>query len=66
MMDGDPSLRTLTKHREVLVEQVKNTQCVLDNLKINGFICNEDIEIIQRAATKTDQVLMNSHGCTWC
>ncbi|KAI4890660.1 hypothetical protein NFI96_024946 [Prochilodus magdalenae] len=55
MMDGGPFLRTLTKHREVLVEQVKNTQCVLDNLKTNGFICNEDIEIIQRAATKTDQ-----------
>ncbi|XP_066500131.1 nucleotide-binding oligomerization domain-containing protein 1 [Hoplias malabaricus] len=55
-MDGAPYLRLLTKHREVLVEQVKNTQCVLDNLKTNGFICNEDIEIIQRANTKTDQV----------
>ncbi|KAL6462429.1 hypothetical protein MHYP_G00288510 [Metynnis hypsauchen] len=56
MMDGTPFLRILTKHREVLVEHVKNTQCVLDNLKSNGFICNEDIEIIQRSATKTDQV----------
>ncbi|XP_017559402.1 nucleotide-binding oligomerization domain-containing protein 1 [Pygocentrus nattereri] len=56
MMDGTLFLRILTKHREVLVEHVKNTQCVLDNLKSNGFICNEDIEIIQRSATKTDQV----------
>ncbi|XP_036413994.1 nucleotide-binding oligomerization domain-containing protein 1 [Colossoma macropomum] len=55
-MDGAPFLRMLTKHREVLVEHVKNTQCVLDNLKSNGFICNEDIEITQRAATRTDQV----------
>ncbi|KAF5883742.1 nucleotide-binding oligomerization domain-containing protein 1, partial [Clarias magur] len=48
--------RLLTRHREVLVEHVKNTQCILDNLKMNGFICNEDIEIIQRSATKTEQV----------
>ncbi|MCI4391096.1 hypothetical protein PGIGA_G00130380 [Pangasianodon gigas] len=48
--------RLLTHHREVLVELVKNTQCILDNLKMNGFICNEDIEIIQRSFTKTEQV----------
>ncbi|KAK2815371.1 hypothetical protein Q7C36_023637 [Tachysurus vachellii] len=48
--------RLLTLHREVLVEQIKNTQCILDNLKINGFLCNEDTEIIQRSATKTEQV----------
>ncbi|XP_072548691.1 nucleotide-binding oligomerization domain-containing protein 1 [Salminus brasiliensis] len=55
-MDGAQALRLLTLHREVLVEHVKNTQCVLDNLKINGFICNEDIEIIHQANTKTQQV----------
>jgi len=49
-------LNLLTSHRELLVEQVKNTQCILDNLQINGFICTEDIEIIQRRTTKTDQV----------
>ncbi|XP_060756539.1 nucleotide-binding oligomerization domain-containing protein 1 isoform X3 [Neoarius graeffei] len=58
--DGDEApvdaCRLLTLHREVLVEQVKNTQCILDNLKMNGFICNEDIEIIQRSPTKTEQV----------
>lgn len=49
-------LKLLTAHRELLVEQVKNTQCILDNLQMNGFICTEDIEIIQRSTTKTDQV----------
>uniref|UniRef100_A0A671LF90 CARD domain-containing protein n=1 Tax=Sinocyclocheilus anshuiensis TaxID=1608454 RepID=A0A671LF90_9TELE len=52
----DSHLKLLTSHRELLVEQVKNTQCVLDNLQMNGFICTEDIEIIQRSSTKTDQV----------
>lgn len=62
------AFRLLTLHREVLVEQVKNIQCILDNLKMNGFICNEDIEIIQRSATKTEQVLKHvfhhTHTCT--
>ncbi len=49
-------LKLLTSHRELLVEQVKNTQCVLDNLQMNGFICTEDIEIIHRSSTRTDQV----------
>uniref|UniRef100_A0A8C1KWP0 Nucleotide-binding oligomerization domain containing 1 n=1 Tax=Cyprinus carpio TaxID=7962 RepID=A0A8C1KWP0_CYPCA len=49
-------LKLLTSHRELLVERVKNTQCVLDNLQMNGFICTEDIEIILRSSTKTDQV----------
>lgn len=49
-------LKLLTVHRELLVEQVKNTQCILDNLLMNSFICTEDIEIIQRSSTKTDQV----------
>ncbi|TTR68470.1 Nucleotide-binding oligomerization domain-containing protein 1 [Bagarius yarrelli] len=48
--------RLLTLHRELLVEQVKNTQCILDNLRMNGYFCNEDIEIIQRLTTKTEQV----------
>lgn len=49
-------LKLLTAHRELLVEQVKNTRCVLDNLQMSGFICTEDIEIIHRSSTKTDQV----------
>ncbi|KAL2085009.1 hypothetical protein ACEWY4_020527 [Coilia grayii] len=53
---GESALKILTLHREVLVDQVKNTQCILDNLLSSGFVCNEDVEIIQRCTTKTDQV----------
>lgn len=53
---GHSTLKILTIHREVLVDQVKNTQCILDNLLSSGFVCNEDVEIIQRSTTKTDQV----------
>ncbi|KAG5271495.1 hypothetical protein AALO_G00180520 [Alosa alosa] len=58
--DGAPmrpsGQKILTLHRELLVDQVKNTQCILDNLLSSGFVCNEDVEIIQRCTTKTDQV----------
>ncbi|KAI7806822.1 nucleotide-binding oligomerization domain-containing protein 1 isoform X1 [Triplophysa rosa] len=49
-------VKLLRIHRELLVGQVKNTQCLLDNLHVNNFICTEDREIIQRSTTKTDQV----------
>ncbi|KAJ8385635.1 hypothetical protein AAFF_G00183480 [Aldrovandia affinis] len=48
--------RLVTVHREQLVAQVKNTQCILDNLQRTGYCCAEDAEIILRSATKTDQV----------
>uniref|UniRef100_A0A8C7D2L4 Nucleotide binding oligomerization domain containing 1 n=1 Tax=Oncorhynchus kisutch TaxID=8019 RepID=A0A8C7D2L4_ONCKI len=50
------TIQMLTLHRELLVSQVKSTQCILDNLLQIGFLCIEDTEIIQRSATKTDQV----------
>ncbi|KAL0984952.1 hypothetical protein UPYG_G00150940 [Umbra pygmaea] len=50
------TVQLLTLHRELLVSHVKSTQCILDNLLLNGFLCNEDAEIILRSATKTDQV----------
>ncbi|KAJ8354315.1 hypothetical protein SKAU_G00218820 [Synaphobranchus kaupii] len=58
---GDPgalltTYRLLTVHRELLVGQVKNTQCILDNLQLGGFFCAEDTEIVLRSATKTEQV----------
>lgn len=53
---GHSALKILTLHREVIVDQVKNTQCIFDNLLSSGFVCNEDVEIIQRSTTKTDQV----------
>uniref|UniRef100_A0A8C9VH36 Nucleotide binding oligomerization domain containing 1 n=1 Tax=Scleropages formosus TaxID=113540 RepID=A0A8C9VH36_SCLFO len=48
--------RLLTVHRELLVQQLKNTQCILDNLQGSGFFCTEDAEIVMRATTKTDRV----------
>lgn len=64
MMDsckGSPVsyVKLLRVHRELLVGQVKNTQCLLDNLHMNNFICTEDREIIQRSTTKTDQVTLS-------
>ncbi|XP_061106024.1 nucleotide-binding oligomerization domain-containing protein 1 isoform X3 [Conger conger] len=48
--------KLLTVHRELLVGQVKNIQCILDNLQLTGFFCTEDTEIVLRSATKTEQV----------
>ncbi|XP_035528674.1 nucleotide-binding oligomerization domain-containing protein 1 [Morone saxatilis] len=46
----------LTYHREVLVSRLRSIQCILDNLSACGFVCEEDVEIVQQTATKTDQV----------
>lgn len=49
-------LDILTYHRELLVSRVRSIQCILDNLSACGFLCEEEIEIVQQTATKTDQV----------
>uniref|UniRef100_A0A3Q2DHT9 Nucleotide-binding oligomerization domain containing 1 n=1 Tax=Cyprinodon variegatus TaxID=28743 RepID=A0A3Q2DHT9_CYPVA len=49
-------LNLLTCHRELLVSTLRSIQCVLDNLLGSGFFCQEDVEIVQRTATKPDQV----------
>ncbi|XP_008298980.1 nucleotide-binding oligomerization domain-containing protein 1 isoform X2 [Stegastes partitus] len=49
-------LSILTYHRELLVSRLRSIQCILDNLLACGFLCEEDVEIVQRTATKTDQV----------
>ncbi|XP_068590709.1 nucleotide-binding oligomerization domain-containing protein 1 isoform X1 [Cebidichthys violaceus] len=49
-------LNILTYHRELLVSRLRSLQCILDNLLACGFVCEEDVEIVQRSATKTDQV----------
>nr|QDH76353.1 nucleotide-binding oligomerization domain-containing protein 1 [Channa punctata] len=46
----------LTYHRELLVSRLRSIQCILDNLSACGFLCEEDVEIVQRTVTKTDQV----------
>ncbi|XP_070822368.1 nucleotide-binding oligomerization domain-containing protein 1 isoform X1 [Chaetodon trifascialis] len=49
-------LNILTHHRELLVSRLRSIQCILDNLLACGFLCEEDVEIVQRTVTKTDQV----------
>ncbi|XP_039973824.1 nucleotide-binding oligomerization domain-containing protein 1 isoform X2 [Xiphias gladius] len=49
-------LGILTYHRELLVSRLRSIQCILDNLLACGFLCEEDVEIVQRTVTKTDQV----------
>lgn len=49
-------LNALTYHRELLVSRLRSVQCILDNLYTSGFICEEDVEIVQQTATKPEQV----------
>ncbi|XP_068179613.1 nucleotide-binding oligomerization domain-containing protein 1 isoform X2 [Antennarius striatus] len=49
-------LNILTCHRELLVFRLRSIQCILDNLLACGFLCEEDVEIVQRTTTKTNQV----------
>ncbi|XP_028326373.1 nucleotide-binding oligomerization domain-containing protein 1 isoform X2 [Gouania willdenowi] len=49
-------LHLLTFHRELLVSRLRSIQCILDNLLASGYFCEEDIEIVQQANTKADQV----------
>uniref|UniRef100_A0A3P9J6S6 Nucleotide binding oligomerization domain containing 1 n=1 Tax=Oryzias latipes TaxID=8090 RepID=A0A3P9J6S6_ORYLA len=51
-----PCLPLLTYHRELLVSTLTSIQCLLDNLLLNGFFCQEDVEIVQRILTKPDKV----------
>lgn len=50
-------INILTYHRELLVSKVRSIQCILDNLLACGFLCPEDVEIVERTVTKTDQVV---------
>lgn len=50
-----PYLKILTYHRELLVSQLRSIQCILDNLLACSFVCEEDVEIVLRSATRTDQ-----------
>ncbi|XP_059196250.1 nucleotide-binding oligomerization domain-containing protein 1 [Centropristis striata] len=54
--DKVPCLNILTYHRELLVSRLRSIQCILDNLLACGFVCEEEVEIIQQTVTKKDQV----------
>ncbi|XP_063778405.1 nucleotide-binding oligomerization domain-containing protein 1 isoform X2 [Pseudophryne corroboree] len=42
--------------RETLVELIKNSQCLLDNLTSNGYFSTEDAEIVLQFPTRADRV----------
>ncbi|KAJ3597861.1 hypothetical protein NHX12_001377 [Muraenolepis orangiensis] len=46
----------LSRYRELLVSRAKSVRCVLDNLLLGAFFCEEDVEIVERSATKSDQM----------
>uniref|UniRef100_A0A3B4AEM0 Uncharacterized protein n=1 Tax=Periophthalmus magnuspinnatus TaxID=409849 RepID=A0A3B4AEM0_9GOBI len=55
--EESPSCRSLlTYHREVLVSKLRSIQCVLDNLLSSEFLCEEEVEAVQRTDTKPNQV----------
>ncbi|KAM8870752.1 nucleotide-binding oligomerization domain-containing protein 1 isoform 4-T4 [Spinachia spinachia] len=49
-------LKILTYHRELLVSRLRSIQCILDNLLACSFVCEEEVEIVLRSATRMDQV----------
>ncbi|CAN9514217.1 unnamed protein product [Ophioblennius macclurei] len=46
----------LTCYRELVVSKLRSIQCIVDNLHSVGFLCDEDVEIIQQTPRKTDQI----------
>ncbi|CAL8298052.1 unnamed protein product [Gadus morhua 'NCC'] len=51
-----PPSRIINWHRELLVSRAKSVQCMLDNLLQSDFFCAEDVEIVRRTPTKSDQM----------
>ncbi|MEE6466212.1 hypothetical protein FKM82_006874 [Ascaphus truei] len=46
----------LRTSREILVKQIRNTQCLLDNLIANKYFSDEDVEIVLQFPTRADKV----------
>lgn len=60
-MEGIPSschshIKLLKINREHLVTNIRNTQCLVDNLLENGYFSVEDAEIVCACPTKPDKV----------
>uniref|UniRef100_A0A3Q3QQS5 Nucleotide-binding oligomerization domain containing 1 n=1 Tax=Monopterus albus TaxID=43700 RepID=A0A3Q3QQS5_MONAL len=49
-------LDILNYHRELLVSRLRSIQCIVDNLLACGYLCEEEVEIVQQTVTKADQV----------
>ena len=60
-MEGTPlgchsHIKLLKINREHLVTNIRNTQCLVDNLLENGYFSAEDAEIVCACPTKPDKV----------
>ena len=54
--EAEESFVNILKYdRELLVSRLRSIPCILDNLSASGFFCEEDVEIIQKTVTRTDQ-----------
>ncbi|XP_048465925.1 nucleotide-binding oligomerization domain-containing protein 1-like isoform X1 [Rhincodon typus] len=49
-------LNLLAEHRVELVNEIKNTECILENLLQSGYFTTEDRELVQRKRTRHDKV----------
>ncbi|XP_069762616.1 nucleotide-binding oligomerization domain-containing protein 1-like isoform X2 [Narcine bancroftii] len=49
-------LNLLAVHRVDLVNGIKNTDCILDNLLLSGYFTSEDAEFVQQSVTRHEKV----------
>ncbi|ETE62071.1 Nucleotide-binding oligomerization domain-containing protein 1, partial [Ophiophagus hannah] len=49
-------IKSLKVHRELLVNRIRNTQCLIDNLIKNDYFSIEDAEIAAQYSTQADKV----------
>lgn len=49
-------IKLLTINRELLVSHIRNTQCLVDNLRENDYFSAEDAEIVGACPTQPDKV----------
>ncbi|XP_072268440.1 nucleotide-binding oligomerization domain-containing protein 1 isoform X2 [Pyxicephalus adspersus] len=49
-------IQLLIKSRETLVKSLRNTDCLLENLKDNGYFLQEDNDFVQQCGTRADKV----------
>lgn len=55
----------LKVHRELLVNQIRNTQCLIDNLIKNDYFSIEDAEIAVQYHTQADKVQYIFYFSLW-
>lgn len=56
---------SLKVHRELLVNRIRNTQCLIDNLIKNDYFSIEDAEIAAQYSTQADKVQYIFYFSLW-